>query len=252
MKAHQIIFAIIGLVLLGCSATNPQPEPNETPSLDKDVVVLLHGLGRSNSAMWLLASRLEDAGFKVERVGYGSLTQTPEQILESVTQQIELCCAQLSSTVHFVGHSLGGLMVRAYLQDHEVRHLGCVVLMGAPNQGSEIVDKFRDTWWMQFAGPTALALGTDKGSFPKSLQDPYYPVGVIAGASGHDTNDEILPGLDDGLVRVESTKLNDMTDFIIIETGHSMMRYNEDVAKQTIAFLKYGKFDREQMDDINK
>lgn len=244
MKTLTLSLVAMILAMLGCSSTISQSESVQSKPIDKETVILIHGLARNNAAMWLLASRLEDAGFHVERVGYSSLNQTPEQILAEVSEQIDECCAKHNHTVHFVGHSLGGLIIRAYLQDHKVENLGRVVLMGTPNQGTEIVDKFRDKWWMQFAGPTALSLGTDSESFPNSLKDPYYPVGVIAGASRHDTNDEILPGKDDGLVRVESTKLNGMTDFIVIETGHSLMRYNEDVAKQTIVFLKTGKFEK--------
>ena len=88
----------------------------------------------------------------------------------------------------------------------------------------------------------ATALGTDEESLPKTLEAPYYPVGVIAGVFESDFNDEYLPGRDDGLVPVESTKLEGMSDFIEIESGHSMMRYNSDVASQTIHFLKNGKF----------
>jgi len=177
MKALSLSLVVMILATLGCSSSGAQVGYDESEPVDKETVVLLHGLARSNAAMWLLASRLEDAGFYIERVGYSSLTQTPAQILEDVSQQIEECCARRNHTVHFVGHSLGGLLIRAYLQHHKVRNLGRVVLMGTPNQGTEIVDKFRDKWWMQLAGPTALALGTDSNSFPNSLQAPYYPVG---------------------------------------------------------------------------
>lgn len=194
-------------------------------------------------AMWRLASRIEKADYHVERVGYSSLNQTPQEILQEVTSQIQACCATLNRPVHFVGHSLGGLLIRAYLQDNNVKSLGRVVLMGTPNQGTAVVDYYRDRWWMKMLGPMTSALGTDKESFPNTLQDPYYPVGVIAGVTDSPVSEEVLPGQDDGLVAVESTKLNGMSDFIVVETGHSMMRYNEEVARQAIKFLANGKFD---------
>ncbi len=212
---------------------------------NQDIVVLLHGLGRSNAAMWLLAARIRNAGYQVEQVGYSSLNKTPEEIIENISQQINVCCTRHRRTVHFVGHSLGGLLIRAYLQENKLEHLGRVVLVGTPNQGTEIVDNMRDNCLMQLLGPTANALGTDDTSLPKQLEPPYYPVGVIAGYYDSDSNDGILPGRDDGLVPVESTKLEGMTDFIEIESGHSMMRYSKDVAKQVIAFLKNGGFLRE-------
>ena len=85
-------------------------------------------------------------------------------------------------------------------------------------------------------------MGTDGASLPSRLSDPYYPVGVIAGVRGSGRNDHLLPGRDDGLVPVESTKLEGMSDFIEVESGHSMMRYDKEVARQVIAFLQQGKF----------
>ncbi len=219
------------------------PNPgHESVQDDKDLVVLLHGLARSNAVMWLLASRLEDAGFQVRRVGYSSLNRSPEQMLEEVRGQIDACCAAHRRRVHFVGHSMGGLLIRAYLEDEPVQNLGRVVLIGTPNQGTEVVDRFRDRWWMQMLGPAALSLGTDDDSFPNSLDAPYYPVGVIAGESWRDIDDEILPGKDDGLVPVEATKLEGMSDFLVVRTGHAFMRYDDEVARQTVAFLKDGAF----------
>lgn len=243
MKKISIALAIILIsISVSCSISRAQLEPAYQSESNGETVVLIHGLGRSNVAMWSLASRLEDAGYRVERVGYSSLNQTPEEIVNVVSQQIDECCADIGKTVNFVGHSLGGLLIRAYLQNRKIDNLGRVVLIGTPNQGTAIVDKYKERWWMALLGPTTAALGTDDGSFPKSLAPPYYPVGVIAGFRQSDMPDEILPGKDDGLVAIESTKLEGMGDFIIIESGHSMMRYNDDVAKQTISFLKNGRF----------
>jgi len=145
-------------------------------------------------------------------------------------------------TVHFVGHSLGGLMIRAYLEDTKIKNLGRVVLIGTPNKGTTLIDNYQDSWLIDMVGPMAASLGTDKDSFPNSIADPYYPVGIIAGTSKGNDNEDILPGEDDGIVPLESTKIDGMTDFIKIESGHSMMRYNREVADQTIEFLQNGKF----------
>jgi hypothetical protein len=95
---------------------------------------------------------------------------------------------------------------------------------------------------MDLAGPTARALGTDAESFPASLPPPDYPVGIFAGVRLGSFRIDLIEGDDDGLVPVESTKVPGMTDFIVVETGHAMMRYNEEVAMQTIAFLRHGRF----------
>jgi dienelactone hydrolase len=212
---------------------------------DKEIIVLLHGLGRNNTSMWLLASRFRDAGYFVQRVEYRSLHEDTDEILADISSQINQCCQQHEYKVHFVGHSLGGLMVRAYLQHNRVDNLGRVVLLGTPNQGTEAADHFSESWLMKILGPTAKTLGTDADSFPKSLEAPYYPVGIIAGVIESNLNDPVIPGKDDGLVSIEATKIDAMTDFIVIETGHSMMRYDREVAEQTIEFIQNGAFKRQ-------
>lgn len=243
-KSSKLVGLLLLLTVVLLMSVSPvQSFFDEDPG-DKEVVVLLHGLARSNAAMWVLNLRLQKAGFHVEQIGYSSLNSTPQQIIVNVTSQINECCRDLGNRVHFVGHSLGGLLIRAYLQDNRVNNLGRVVLLGTPNQGTALADYFSDKWWAQFAGPTAMSLGTDENSLPNSLAAPNYPVGVIAGVIKNDMNDKLLPGMDDGLVSIEATKLPGMQDFIVISTGHAMMRYNEEVAEQTVRFLRKGKFAR--------
>jgi predicted alpha/beta-hydrolase family hydrolase len=244
-RVSRSIFKVMLLVLAGFAAANVFFAHDDEVPGNREIIVLLHGLGRSNNSMWLLASRLEDAGFYVRRVEYDSLHQGPDEILQDISSQINQCCKEHAQSVHFVGHSLGGLMVRAYLQDNEVDELGRVVLLGTPNQGTEAADHFSNGWLMKVLGPTAQALGTDPDSFPKSLETPDYPVGIIAGELNSELNDPVIPGKDDGLVSVEATKIDTMTDFIIIETGHSMMRYDREVADQTIEFIRNGAFNRQ-------
>jgi hypothetical protein len=241
------LLRILGMLLLvsvvRALPAEPVQEPGGISAGEREMVVLLHGLGRSNTAMWLLARRLENAGFLVERVGYSSLRQSPEEIIAEVSGQIRDCCADHAPRVHFVGHSLGGLVIRAYLQDNPVAHLGRVVLIGTPNQGTPLVDRFQDHCLFELLGPTTGSLGTDGESLPHRLTTPHYPVGVIAGVVDRPLNDSLLPGPDDGLVPVESTKLEGMSDFVVVESGHSALRYDEEVVNQVIAFLRRGKFD---------
>ena len=216
--------------------------PGEKDFSKQEVVVLLHGLGRSNMAMWMLAGRLEDVGYDVQQIGYSSINTTTDEVIADITKQIDDCCVNEKRTVHFVGHSLGGLLIRAYLQDKRLKQLGHTVLIGTPNKGTDIADQFKGNCLVELLVPMATALGTDEKSLPKTLEAPYYPVGVIAGVYDSEINENYLPGRDDSLVPVESTKLEGMSDFIEIASGHSMMRYNEEVASQTIHFLKNGSF----------
>jgi hypothetical protein len=209
---------------------------------DKDIVVVLHGFGRGKAAMWKMSSRIEKAGFRVANIRYRSLSDTPEEISQDIDSQIEECCIGKSPKLHFVGHSLGGVLIRKYLASEKVDNLGRVVLIGTPNKGSEIVDSYGEKWWFKILGPTAQALGTGHDSLTSSLPKPDYPLGVIAGESNTISNDKLLHGRGDGFVSVESAKIEGMADFVIVDSGHFMMRYSRDVADQTIQFLRQGRF----------
>lgn len=233
-----LIFPLMVLTLSACAAA-PATTPGE--EIAREQVVLLHGFARSRLAMWSLSEKLEDAGYKVVAIGYGSLTQDIDEIKAEVFSKINECCAQSTKPVHFVGHSLGGLLVRAYLGEYKIRSLGRVVVLGSPSNGSEAVDYYRETCFFRLAGPAAAALGTGS-KFLKSLKPPTYPLGVIAGDRGEGSG--LLPGNDDGLVRVESTKVVGMKDFLAVTVGHSALRWDDEVARQTIHFLRNGSFDR--------
>jgi pimeloyl-ACP methyl ester carboxylesterase len=240
IKIFSLGFWFISLIMLAASGCSIHNNPDST-----EQVILLHGLGRKGHAMFLLQKRIREAGYEAHSIEYASLQEPPEVLLEKVAEQIELCCRDDSRPVHFVGHSLGGLIVRAYLDKRPLENLGRVVLLGTPSQGSELVDIYGDSWLFRVLGPTAGVLGTDEDSFPNSIGPPYYPLGIIAGTSGFSITDDHLPGPDDGLVSVKSTKIDGMADFLLVDTSHSMMRYNQTVARETIHFLKNGSFSPE-------
>jgi len=235
-KVTGVLLAFM-LVFGGCKSVyefaNPPPEQ----------VVLLHGLGRTNHAMSYLQKRISAAGYATHNIEYRSLKDTPDTILDKVGEEIARCCKDNGRPVHFVGHSLGGLIVRAYLERQPLKNIGRVVLIGTPNQGSELVDRYGDDWFFGLFGPTARELGTDRTDLPKRIAPPYYPLGIVAGASSfRPILSSILPGPDDGMVAVESTKMVGMTDFLLVDTTHGMLRYNKTVAEEAIYFLIHGKF----------
>lgn len=240
-----ILRLIIILITLCVFVSAQNSSYSDSISNKKDFVYVLHGLAQGKWSMKLLALRLEKAGFVVERIGYKSINSTPEDIIQDITDQINASLPDTSYTVHFVGHSLGGLMVRAYLDSNHIANLGRVVLIGTPNHGTPIVDKYRDSWWMKLLGSMPRALGTDENSFPNSISCPYYPVGIIAGTMKTEINEGMIPGKDDGIVPLESTKLDQMTDMIIIKTNHLFLPKSIPVAEQTIEFLRNGHFKKD-------
>ena len=227
--------------LSGCAA-------EATPSMyqaDDELVVLAHGLGRSDWAMWRFAQRLENAGYKVCLLDYATLGVSVSRVLAETTEQIDACIKH-APKVHFVGHSLGGLVVRAYLQNNhhslDKAIMGQVVLIGTPNKGSELADYLSDSWLMTVGGGITRALVTGSKSLGNNLDALEINVGVIAGTKSSMLTNAKFHGPNDGLVSVESTKLKNMSDFITVEVGHSQMRYSLEVAEQTIHFLKNGTF----------
>ena len=238
----RLIQQVIILIILFAFVSAQNTSSPENTINRKDFVYVLHGLGQGKWSMKLLALRLNKAGFIVERIGYKSINRSPQDILQDVTTQINASLPDTNYTVHFVGHSLGGLIIRAYLDSNRIVNLGRVVLIGTPNQGTPFVDKYHDSWWMKLLGPMSRALGTDENSFPNSIASPYYPVGIIAGITEIINNEKTIPGQDDGIVPLESTKLEQMTDIIIIKTHHAMLPKSRTVAEQTIALLRNGHF----------
>ncbi len=218
-----------------------------TDNTGAEKVVLLHGLGRNEKAMWLLESALLDAGYDVFNFAYPSTEETLEVLLDLIGEQIDDCCGASEQTVHFVGHSLGGLLIRDYLGQRRPKHLGYVVLIGSPNKGSELAEVELDESVQdlvgQMAGPAGKMLHTGPDGYPASLPPPDYPVGVIAGTRGTPMSDQWLPVPNDSMVSVESARLDGMTDFIQLDVNHWGLRNDRDVAAQVVFFLSHGQFE---------
>lgn len=246
MKKTSFTAAILVLThdISGCISINSmEPKHQNTP----DTVVLAHGLGRSDWAMWQFAQKLEMADFKVCSLDYPSIGKSAETVINQASIQIDDCIKN-TSKVHFVGHSLGGLVIRAYLQNNQQyiqdNLLGNVVLIGTPNKGSELADHFNGSWLMRLGGGISQALVTGNKSLGNNIEELSINLGVIAGTKPSSLTQNVFSGANDGLVSVESTKLKSMSDFITIEVGHSQMRYNLDVIQQTIHFVQKGRFKR--------
>ncbi len=208
-----------------------------------ETVVVLHGLGRTNYSMQPLADRLAEANFQVHNLRYPSMNSTPEELVENLDGQLRACCPN-AAPLHFVTHSLGGILVRAYLAERRPDSLGRVVMLAPPNRGSELVDLLGDTslfrWIM---GPTAVELGTRKDSFPNRLPPPDFELGVIAGTgSVNPLGSRLVPGNNDGTVSVESTQLPGMKDFAQVSESHTFIMRSPEVAKLVIGFLRNGQF----------
>ncbi len=224
-----------------------------TAQVTDECVVLLHGLTRSWRAMRPMAKALQEAGFSTANVDYPSTSDSIEAIAPlAVGTGLSECRATGAGVIHFVTHSLGSILIRYENEHAPIPDLGRVVMLGPPNQGSEIVDKTRD--WPGFdmlTGEAGAQLGTDDGSIPSQLGPVDFELGVIAGTRTFNfITSAFLPNPDDGKVTVESTKVAGMRDFLIVEHSHHFMIRTDWVIRNTVAFLRTGVFlDSENSDE---
>jgi triacylglycerol lipase len=211
-----------------------------------DCVVLLHGLSRSDTSMRLIEEALEFHNYQVVNYSYPSNDAPIAALVEHVGNAVELCGAQ---TTHFVTHSLGGILLRAWLAENRPPQLGRVVMLAPPNHGSEVVDNLAAFELLPdlmelIHGPAARELGTDSNAFPMRLPPADYPLGVIAGnRSINPLSPLIIAGENDGTVSVASTRIAGMSDHIVLPATHTMIMLNPVVIAEVLEFLRYGVFD---------
>lgn len=236
-------FAAIGVAVLvsGCLST--------PPDTDAETVIVVHGLGRTPASMAILVERLEDAGFRVLNFGYPSTEEPIESLVARLRSRVEACCAASMDHVHFVTHSMGGILVRVYLAEHSPDHLGRVVMLAPPNQGSEVADFVTDLAAESpvlsgILGPSGARLGTDSTGIARELGPANFEVGIITGnRSMNPINSMLIPGPDDGKVGVDRARLQGADAFLVVEATHTFIMNHRGVADQTIHFLREGRFD---------
>ncbi|MBK6661102.1 MAG: alpha/beta fold hydrolase [Proteobacteria bacterium] len=210
-----------------------------------DCVVLLHGLARSARSMRKLEACLAAQGYMVDNLSYPSRRHGIAALADmAVGGALARCRARSPRQIHFVTHSLGGVLVRHHLARHRVERLGRVVMLAPPNQGSEVVDRFGRLPGFRFInGPAGAELGTRADSVPLRLGAVDYPVGVIAGTrSINPLLSTALPSPNDGKVSVERTRVEGMSDFLCVPVSHPFIMRNDAVIEAVLRFLASGAF----------
>ena len=226
-------------MLLGCCIAGLVSQP--APAAD--CVVLLHGLARTSGSMEKLEAAFEERGFVAQNINYPSRHHTVEELAPIAVEAGVSECPQ-DAAIHFVTHSLGGIVLRYYLEHHEIDRLGRVVMLAPPNRGSEVVDNYR--WVPGFKllnGPAGLQLGTDDNSILSKMGPVDFELGVIAGT--HTFNpilSQSLANPDDGKVSVEKTKVDGMNDFVAVPHSHPFIMKAPVAIEHALAFIESGQF----------
>ena len=210
-------------------------------------VILIHGLARTSRSMKKMAHSLREQGYHTINTRYPSTKHTIEILADDVlTTALSECIKE--RPIHIVTHSLGGILVRQYLSKHSIKNLGRVVMLGPPNQGSEVVNYLHKMpGYKLINGPAGGQLGTDKLSIPKKLGRAGFDLGIIAGSRSINLIlSMFLPDKNDGKVSVEKTKLEGMSDHITLAVAHPFLMRNKSAIKQTLYYLEHGQFNRDK------
>lgn len=207
--------------------------------------ILLHGIGRTHRWMRTLEKALQRQGFATLNLGYASRKKPLDLLAADIDVPIRQFAGGIDGPLHFVGHSMGGLLARVYIAKHRPKRLGRVVMLGTPNGGSEIADLLHHLALYRFYyGPAGQQLTTRLDRTLTSLPAPDYAVGVIAGNRSIAPIASLfrVPTPNDTMVSVESSRLEGMADHVVVEASHAGLPHHAKAIEETIAFLCEGRF----------
>jgi triacylglycerol lipase len=227
------------------------------PAATRDTVVLLHGLGLNRFAMLRMACALKREGYRVVNLSYPSRRVPLEQLASAwLPAALRPHHVDTATRVHFVTHSMGGIVLRLWLREPAAREarVGRIVMLAPPNRGSEVADRLRAfPPFRLFTGINGPRLGTDAASVPRQLGATAEAdeIGIIAGnRSLNPLFSAWLPGPDDGKVAVASTRLDGMRDFVVVPRSHTWLPWSSQPIRQVKTFLRHGTFAQPRPSEI--
>jgi hypothetical protein len=211
-----------------------------------DGVVLLHGIARSRKSMAKMERALQANNYLTLNLEYPSRRRRLIELAEGLDDAISPFSSQLNGRLHFVTHSMGALVARAFIALRRPVNLGRLVAMAPPNAGSEVADFLRTSaLYAKFYGPAGAELTTTNAdALHMELGRVDYPLGIIAGDRTVDPIASlfILPRPNDGRVSVLGTQIDGMADHIVIHSSHALIMGHSEAILQTLYFLRNGCF----------
>ena len=212
-----------------CESTGPGPKIEQS-------VVLLHGMGRTRASMAALASRFERAGYVAHNYAYSQRTSSLDELSDELHQFINERVS--TSRYHLVGHSLGNIIIRNGFKRKYREGLIRIVMIAPPNRPAELAQFFEgNIVYRWITGDSGQKLADP--AFYESLPVPSVAFGIIAGSKGHRIGFEEP---NDGVIKVETTKLFGASDWIVLDHTHTFIMIAPDTFEYCRRFLETGSF----------
>lgn len=206
-----------------------------------DAVILLHGLWMTGLETGVLERRLRTQGFATHRFRYPTVRRSPREAAASLAHFVDGIGA---SRVHFVGHSLGGIVLMHHFQDRAPLPDSRVVLLGSPVRGSEVARYAANKPLARFL----LGRSLDSGGLLDGLPEAWQwdaSLGVVAGTRNTLGFGKVWAGINspgDGTVSLEETHIEGAADRVELPVSHLAMLVNRGVAAQVSHFISHARF----------
>lgn len=217
------------LLVLMSPALGSAQGPAAVPPSARELVVVLHGMGRTARSMRPIEEALREAGYDVLNIGYSSYCCSIPELGASVQREIEAKRLPTHSRIHFVGHSLGNIIARWVIAQKDAPPgVARLVMLAPPNQGALMANRFAPVagWLLE----PIDELRNDSAATARNIPTP---AGVEIG---------VIAGRDDSTVRLEETHVAGETAHIVVKGNHTFIMREEEVHRLTIEFLRSGRF----------
>lgn len=242
MKNYFLI--ILSLMIISQASCSTRYVKQESAD---ELVVLIHGIKDKPYIMWKLQKGLQNSGYSVISLHYPSVAADMDSIVQVIHSKLTPRLREYNK-IHFVTHSLGGIVIRAYLKKHEQPNFGRMVMIAPPNKGAIMAERLEDFFLYKWLyGKTGQKLGKDSTDYWQEIPPPSINFGIIAGGLKNDGGfNPLIPGDDDGTVGVEETRIQGAQDFIIISGLHTSLLWQDKTLEQVLYFLNNNEFNKKE------